>query len=140
MDLFGIAGHQVVGQIDGHLGAAHFGGVEAHALDRNGLAAADQRVDLFLRQAAGIGQTHAGLPDLLQVLMILRRSNDDFQEGVALGAGAHICDGDAVRLRFQQIEIFNDLIPSGQLVIGARLEPEMLFGCGDLAHKRVPSF
>ena len=134
-NLRAVAGEQVIGQQGSHLGAADLGGVEAHALHADRFALFHQSLDLFRRQAPGIGDGLVDLTQLLQMGEVFRGSDDDLEEGVALGGGAHFGHLDPVGLAAEQLIVFHDPIPAGDLVIGPQIKAEKLLGRCDGLHR-----
>ena len=106
--------------------------MHTHGLDDDGLAFVDEGVGLGFGEAAGIAEAVVDFAEAVELGHVGGRGDDDHEEGVAHGGGAHVDDLHAAgALLFEDGIIVNDFVPAGHFLVGAELEAEELFGSGD---------
>ena len=134
-----VVGREPVDELQRHLRGADLGCVDAAGDEHDDLARAGRsRRARRARRAALEVQLPLELLVAVEVLQRVGRADFERDERVAAGGLAELAVAHAVRCAGRELHVFDDLVPANELVVGADLEPDKLFGRLKRAGRRQP--
>ncbi len=122
--------------LDQLLCAQRFSRVQPAVDPDHGAALARQRARLLVAQPLRQRQPPRDLFVSIELLLVLRRSDDRQVHGPPLGALAHFDDLQSIRFPVQLLDVGFILRVIDQLIIIADVEPELIFRAGQSALRR----
>ncbi len=133
-----VVGGQAVHQVEHHLRGADLGRVDVARHQDDELGGTEDLVALGRRRDAALEvEPTLELLDPVDVSQRVRRADLDGDEAVASGRLPQFADPDARRALGHRLQVGDDLVPAGQLVVGADREAEELLrrrnGGGELS-------
>jgi len=128
-DARGVAGGEVVDQLDDHLGSAYFGGVNVVGDENDRFAGAEDLVAFGVggRAALEVELAFEGL-DAVEVAQVIGRTDFHEHERIAAGGGTEIAEADPVAVGGDVLHVLDDLVPADEFLVAADAEAEVLFG------------
>lgn len=127
-----VARRELISVLGRRLRRGDFRRVQPERLAHHGFSVGDQPLDLGFREAARVCQPLIHLANRLEVPVVLGRRDDDEQIGMTFGGRPEIDDPDPLALPVEQSEVFDDLVPPGELPVRAHLVAEEGFGRRDV--------
>ena len=123
-----IAGYQLMGEFQGHLGGGDLRGVEAAGDEEDGLALRRQFLCLIGRECPRIAKLLDDLPVAVELGHVFFRRDHGHYHGPFEGRLADREEPELRRFLVQLFEISLDLAVIGELLVGPDLVPEELLG------------
>ncbi len=120
----------VVDELRRGLRGGHFRRVQGEALDGHGFAVGDQLPDVGLGKPPRIREARVDLAVLVEPGEVGRRRNEERNERPALARLAELDQLHAIGRLRERLVVLVQLVPIGELAIGAHLEAEEFFRRG----------
>ena len=114
------------------LARRHLVRVECVTLEEDHLAAGDRGVDLILGMPARILEHRVHPLVVVEPREVLRGGDIQHEKRAAERRRADVLDPDPVALRADEFVVLDELVPLGELAVGAHAVAEELLGGGDL--------
>ena len=127
-----VAGGETPDDLRRRLARRHLVRVERVTLEEDHLAVGDGLIHLRLRVSARVLEDRVHPLVVVEPREVFRGGDVQHEKRTAERRNAHVLDPDPVALRADELVVLDELVPFGELAVGAHPVPEELLGGRDL--------